>query len=181
MVCERCKKKKAAMVHRMSQGGHAVIRHLCAECSEVMEATGELEDVSAVLPPYIAPMVREEGGCFPFFLVHDEDRMGEGAKGRAVRCPICGMSAEELLTTGRAGCAGCYETFAAVVAPIIELMNGGAGYVGQLPSAARERKERQKKLEGLRDQLRGAVASEQYELAAALRDEIRALESTGAA
>ncbi len=178
MICERCQKKKAAVIHRDMRAGRLWVRHLCAECTEIMEATGELQDISAALPPYMAPLCEDGGGCFPFLL--PSDKHVPTGRGQA-KCPLCGLSEGELIATGRAGCSRCYATFADTLAGALLAMRGSASHKGRLPTAARERRERAIHLSTLREGLREAVAAEQYERAATLRDEIRALEAGGIA
>jgi protein-arginine kinase activator protein McsA len=50
--------------------------------------------------------------------------------------------------------------------------------VGRVSAGYRARKETERRLAALREQLRAVVAAEEYERAAALRDEIRGLEAT---
>ncbi len=50
------------------------------------------------------------------------------------------------------------------------------GRSARLPNKYRAKKEREAKIAALRDKLRGAVQSEDFELAVSLRDEIRQLE-----
>ncbi len=180
MICERCQKKKASVIHREMRGGRMAVRHLCAECTEVLESTGELEDISAALPPYMAPLSEDEGGRFPLF---SGKRIPEHtAKGRTqVKCPLCGMNGNDLSAVGRAGCPRCYDTFSDTLSAAICAMNGDTPHKGRVPAAVRERQERGARLATLRERLREAVLAEQYERAATLRDEIRALESNGVA
>ncbi len=186
MICERCRKKKASVIHREARSGRLFVRHLCAECTEILEATGELCDISAVLPPYMAPMIEDEGGCLPFFLPPGDLSAGgsEGmgkVKGTAVKCPLCGMNAAELVAAGRPGCPQCYAVFSELLASALLTLRGEGIHKGRLPAAVRRRRELSVRLSALRTSLREAVETEQFERAATLRDEIRALESGGVA
>ena len=180
MICERCQKKKASVTHRDLRAGRLSVRHLCAECTEVLESTGELQDISAALPPYIAPLAEDEGGRFPLFPAATPTEGSARSKGQ-VKCPLCGMTHAELLAGGRAGCPRCYAVFSETLSSALCAMQGTAAHVGRVPTAVRMRKERGMRLVALRESLREAVAAEQYERAAGLRDEIRALESDGVA
>lgn len=180
MICERCQKKKASVIHRDLHAGRLSVRHLCAECTEVLESTGELQDISAVLPPYMAPLSEDGGGRFPFFSAGKVSEGGAKARNHP-KCPLCGMNLSDLLSGGRAGCPRCYEVFSDTLSGAISAMHGAQTHIGRVPAAVRVRKERGVRLAALRECLREAVASEQYERAAGLRDEIRALESDGIA
>ncbi len=183
MICERCQKKKASVIHRSMRGGRMQVRYACAACSEILEATRELEDISAALPPYTASMIGEDGGCFPFFLPTADatsDRQSPSASAEetagTTTCPLCGMTEAELLAEGRAGCPACYAAFGALIREAAAVLHTPVSHAGHLPRAVRERRETARRLAALREELLGAVTAEAYERAAALRDEIRGLE-----
>ncbi len=177
MICERCKKKNASVIHRDLRAGRVRVRHLCAECTEILEATGELRDISTALPPYMAPLAEDEGGCFPFFLPTGSNAAG----GKTAPCPLCGMSEDELIAAGRAGCPMCYTAFGGLLSGSIRAMQGANVHKGRLPAAVRRKQERSARLLELRRSLEEAVRAEDYERAVGLRDEIRALEASGVA
>ena len=91
-------------------------------------------------------------------------------------CPSCGATLRDFRETGRVGCAECYRAFDAPLRELLRRLHGSTHHTGmryagtELPSAtpppdggARE----------LREQLRRAIESEQFELAAELRDRLR--------
>ena len=180
MICERCQKKKVSVIHRDTHEGRLSVRHLCAECTDILESTGELQEISAVLPAYIAPLSEEDGGSFPFFFSHIANESGGKAKNHP-KCTLCGMTLSDLLVGGRTGCSRCYEVFAEPLSGAISAMHGHLSHVGRVPTAVRARREQSARLAALRECLKEAVIAEQFERAASLRDEIRALESDGIA
>ena len=91
-------------------------------------------------------------------------------------CPSCGATLRDFRETGRVGCAECYRAFDAPLRELLRRLHGSTHHTGmrytgtELPRAtatpdgvARE----------LREQLRRAIESEQFELAAELRDRLR--------
>ena len=91
-------------------------------------------------------------------------------------CPSCGATLRDFRETSRVGCAECYRAFDAPLRELLRRLHGSTHHTGmrytgtELPSAtpppdggARE----------LREQLRRAIESEQFELAAELRDRLR--------
>lgn len=79
-------------------------------------------------------------------------------------CPACGFPLETYRKTGRLGCPDCYTVFARELEPQVSLADDGSA-----PAApADDRRE-------LEAQLRAAIAREDYETAAALRDRLRTL------
>lgn len=79
-------------------------------------------------------------------------------------CPACGFTLDIFRKTGRLGCPDCYTVFARE----LEAALPAAADDGAEPAPADERR-------ALEQQLRDAVAREDYERAAALRDRLRTL------
>lgn len=80
-------------------------------------------------------------------------------------CPACGFPLETYRKTGRLGCPDCYTVFARELEPQLSPADDGSE-----PTAAPADERRE-----LEAQLRAAVAREDYETAAALRDRLRNL------
>ena len=101
----------------------------------------------------------------------------EGAPKKRV-CSQCGISYEDFRKTGRFGCAGCYEAFHNVLAPLLKRIHGSTRHLGKVPagSAAPKAGETAEDLTHLKERLRQAISSEDFEEATRLRDRIRALE-----
>ena len=75
------------------------------------------------------------------------------------------------------GCADCYKAFETPLAPLLERAHeSGTHHVGKMPRRAGSGEQRQALLTRMRKRLAEAVAGEDYELAARLRDEIRRYE-----
>ncbi len=102
------------------------------------------------------------------------------------RCPKCDTTWDRLREDGRAGCAFCYEAFEDKLLEVMGRMQREAQHVGKIPVAllkrrqrlAHLRKQRDNRLQMLQNRLKEAVATENYEEAAALRDKIKMVEST---
>ncbi|MEN9974661.1 MAG: hypothetical protein RLZZ282_667 [Verrucomicrobiota bacterium] len=106
---------------------------------------------------------------------------GAGAKpqratpGGGRKCPTCGFSLDDLMRVRRFGCGDCYATFSEEVAQIIRGMHKGASHVGKVPVGLMALHLRHQRIEELRARLDQAIASESYEEAAGIRDEILTL------
>ncbi len=178
MLCERCNKKKATVFYRENINGRVRALRLCGDCTEALEAAGELEDMSAAMTGFASPFCRIDDRLYatPFRLL---PRKSAGRTGSAPTdaCPLCGATAAEIASTGKVGCARCYEVFGDVLAGAIHATHGQSTHAGRTSAGHRARKEKAERLARLKDQLKEAIASEQYETAVSLRDEIRALEA----
>ena len=78
------------------------------------------------------------------------------------------------MVSGEIGCPECYATFGGTLLPASPTPT--SAYAARMPSRRRARLDREKNLNELRVKLRRAIDSEDFELAATLRDNIRALE-----
>lgn len=172
MQCERCNKKKATVFYRENIGGRVKALRLCGDCADLLEQAGELEDMSTSLTGVLSPLFFVDEGAL-FLPLHAPSP----ARGTARKCPSCGVSFSELSGSGKAGCGTCYAVFSEELAETLHSLHGRAEHRGRVTAGHRARQELSERLAGLRQQLKEAVAAEEFERAAGLRDEIRALEA----
>src|SRR5437762_2171467 len=93
------------------------------------------------------------------------------------KCPVCGFGQSDFKKTGRLGCSACYATFAEGLSALLKAMHKGTEHVGKLPERAHRAMELNHRVRALTENLQKAVAEENYETAASLRDQIKQLES----
>jgi len=96
----------------------------------------------------------------------------EPASASAIRCEQCGFTQNDFKKQGRFGCPACYETFAALIEPMLDTMHKGTAHTGKVPQKALARKSLYDRLTKLETDLSEAIKSERYEDAARTRDEI---------
>lgn len=90
-------------------------------------------------------------------------------------CPECGTPFAHFKAQGRLGCPHDYEAFRTLLEPLVEkIQDNAVRHVGKVPRRHQRRLRRARRAE-LETELKAAVAAEQYERAAQLRDAIRAL------
>jgi len=99
----------------------------------------------------------------------------EQAVGSELKCPRCGFSQADFKKSGRLGCPECYKTFAEGLSGLLKTMHKGTRHVGKAPEALRQTRERADRLKTLQKKLNKAVETEDFELAAQLRDQIKAM------
>ena len=179
MLCENCKKNEANTTLTKNINGHVTVQHLCAECA----AKKGLGAVGSVFGSML-------GGIFSDFV----------GPSPAAKCRVCGSTFADFTRTGKAGCPSCYEEFYPQLLPTLQKIHGKTGHVGKVGTVKvpdSEKAEENKnsveeqvksdptptseptkgdKIAALKDQLFKAVEAQEYEQAAALRDEIKALE-----
>ena len=100
--------------------------------------------------------------------------VAEGAVG-SVQCRICGLLYSTFRQTGRLGCPRCYEAFDKQLRPLLRRVHGAVRHTGRAPSSGDEQAARRRELKQIQDEMERAVAREEFERAALLRDQIRRL------
>ncbi|MGQ0538885.1 MAG: UvrB/UvrC motif-containing protein [Gemmatimonadaceae bacterium] len=98
------------------------------------------------------------------------------AQGESLRCAFCSMTLKDFRSTGRLGCARCYDTFEVSLRELLKRVHGNGRHVGRTYAAPAPVAGRDATLSELRDRLRRAVDNEEFEAAASLRDQIKGLE-----
>jgi protein arginine kinase activator len=92
------------------------------------------------------------------------------------KCSVCGFTQVDFKKTGRLGCSVCYVTFAEGLNTLLKAMHKGTEHVGKLPHRAHRVVALGDRMRSLTENLQKAVAEENYESAASLRDQIKQLE-----
>ena len=93
------------------------------------------------------------------------------------RCSFCGSTMNDFRTTGRWGCARCYTTFEASMRELLRRVHGNSRHSGQGYEPPQPGLDEKATILGeLKERLRRAIETEQFELAADLRDRIRVME-----
>lgn len=161
MTCDECKKHPATVFFTQIVGGKLLKVNLCETCS------------------------KENGVTDPYGFSLADKLLGLGAaqemeRGANVqRCGVCGFSQADFKKTGRLGCAACYDTFSDGLQSLLKGMHKGSTHTGKVPTRLQESMEREHHLKELHGNLKKAVAEENYETAAEIRDRIKTLEVDG--
>jgi len=87
-------------------------------------------------------------------------------------CPGCGFAFDDLKKTGRLGCSQCYQFFRSEIKNNLGGMHVGTSHSGRVPEGMLEAFEHRQRLEQLQQEMNEAISNENYEKAAALRDQI---------
>ena len=174
MNCEKCKNKKATVFYADEGGG----RHsLCANCASLLgklqqyDPSGESggEALSEFLPePSLTSLCAPPCDIFPVYELSDKDKPSR-------QCSFCKTTLQVLIKNGSAGCPECYSVFGEILFPSCLTLDSAEGV--RMPSKKRAGIDTKRSIAELRAKIKLAVESENYELAAELRDKIKSLES----
>lgn len=162
MICDHCGKNDAVIHLTQIVNNKMSTFHLCEPCAAAKGLEPGTSTASFPLTDFLA-------------------QMGKGSEGSSPApngpCSFCGLTIEDFKKSGRVGCSHCYVTFETHLRGLLRRLHGGTQHLGKvyLPPDPTET-ELQDRLAGLRRKLDKAVASEDFERAAQIRDQIRALE-----
>ncbi len=153
MLCEKCGKRNATVMYTQIVNGKKSSLNICSQCAE-----GE-------------SLFDNFGSLLSFGTRHDTER---------TVCPLCSMTLAEFTHKGRMGCGKCYETFRHQAKTMLQKIHGTSvhptektqGEACEPKTPIKEKSE----LEILKEKLSRAIAEENYEEAAVLRDKIKSKE-----
>ncbi len=167
MLCDHCGSDNAAIHLTQIVNNEMRTLHLCDACAAAKGVEGSSVPENFPLADFLAQM----GG--------ESTSVRGNPGGPDAPCAFCGLTFKEFRESGRVGCPHCWSAFEPQLRALLRRILGGTQHVGKVylspdPTVS----EREKRLEGLRRKLGRAVEMEDFERAAELRDQIRALEPT---
>src|SRR5437773_1913528 len=157
MLCDICKQNVATVHLTQMVEGKTKKVDLCEACSKekgVSDPTGFS----------LADLLLGLGAA---------QEMEQAAAGAELRCPTCGFTQADFKKAGRLGCADCYTTFAEGLEGLLKTMHKATRHSGKVPQALRLSKDFKEKIKALQKKLDKAVADEDFEQAAKVRDEMK--------
>lgn len=164
VLCEECKTNEASYTISVMVGGEITTRHLCGDCMAKMNMDIASGNIKSLLSTILSAIT---GDTAP------------GSAEKDVICPRCGMTLSEFTRTGHLGCPKCYEAFREQLQPMLLQIHGRVQHAGRQPLSTAEEQRKRSATELLQRQMEQAVALEDFETAAKLRDQIRALSVNG--
>jgi len=165
MQCDNCKEREAAIHLTQIVDNSVTTLHLCPQCAAEKGVQTGANVAKFPLSDFIASMGK---GVGPQLSVGDS----------TAACDFCGATLQDFRESGRLGCSHCYETFESHLRDLLRRLHGSSHHVGEvyLSPASAGVDAREHEVAEIRKRLKGAVDAENFELAAELRDKLRALE-----
>ena len=161
MQCEICNANDAHVLITQVINNEKQEYHICTSCAAKMYTDISFENLfQGFINSIINPSEFNFGG----------DVISEPHK----TC-VCGIKLENIKKIGKFGCANCYQTFEKEIKEIVKGIQGNISNVGKCPKKSASQIAAERKIEGLRTLLKEKVSLEEYEEAAKIRDEIKAL------
>jgi protein arginine kinase activator len=155
MMCQRCKKEATVHLTEPANGKRREL-HLCEACARKEGLSWPAAPPSLALDAVVQNLIVANVG----------ELVGELAD---LSCPDCGVKFMEFRAGERLGCPQDYWVFSKGLLGLLQRYHGTTRHVGKV---ARRREGARERLR-LRTRLREAIAREDYEEAARLRDLLR--------
>ena len=181
MLCDNCGKREANVRYSENINGAKRELNLCEDCSQKL-GIGNMDfsmpiDFSSFFGEFM-----EDFGTSQFMPLFDEVKN--------LKCNECGYTFEDIASTGKLGCANCYDVFESKLDLIIKRIQGSNTHIGRIgkisdnvinPKTSNTiyKKEELNEVSKLKEDLKQAIKEEKYEEAAKLRDEITRKENQG--
>lgn len=164
VMCSVCNKQPATIYYTDVVNGVPHSRKYCGACAQnigLFNMSPTLDDMFKSFDNIIKSLDESFKGFDPKALGAPQE----------VTCNNCGMTLSKFKETGRFGCAKDYELFN--VGPALQKIHGASMHIGKIPEQSAI-----EKIKNLKKRMEDAVKAEDYEKAAAFRDEIKRLETS---
>jgi protein arginine kinase activator len=162
MKCSACGERESVVELSHVEEGEVRKIPLCAKCA----AEKGIQTLAAHVDTPLGSLLAALSGQGLRPIQTDTDKV----------CPQCGASLEDFRQSGRLGCETCYQAFAEPLRELLRRLHGSTTHTGKshdppgTPAASDAEATRV-----LRQRLSNAIAAEQFELAAELRDRLKGL------
>jgi protein arginine kinase activator len=160
MLCQKCHSEVATVHYTEIRGDEMIEKHLCEKCARDKGMTNPLKEIKFTIKDFLEGMLETE---------KTDD---------SPTCAVCGLTYNQFKEWGRLGCSECYNTFVSSLRPLFRRIHGASRHIGKSPAEDGDRSKQIHEIRLLRQQLKDAVAGENFEEAARLRDSIREIEET---
>jgi len=178
MICNKCGKNNAEFYYKQTINGQTSEYALCTKCAEELKNQGKLNiKLPSLFDDY--SIGSGDNGLFGlselFGLPYGTQKTRHTEK---KKCTLCASTFDELVKSGKVGCAKCYEVFEEELKKMIYGIHGNAVHTGAVPGKHLADIEKRKEIEQLKKEQQQAVLEQNYEQAAVIRDKIKELEKS---
>lgn len=159
MLCQDCGKKEATVLYTEVIGDKVREYHLCQDCAEKRGLSKPKSSWAELLLGMAKGLSAE--------LKKEEEKLS---------C-TCGLTFMEFRKNGKLGCAACYSAFSEKLKPLLQRIHGATKHVGKFVTKDEDYLRVKREIVKLEEQLKRAVAKEDFEEAAKIRDRIKEYET----
>jgi len=155
MICDNCKKYQATIQLEQIINNEKIEMNICQKCS-----------LDFSTPIFFNSVI--QGILF--------NLQSSGNNVDTITCAACGLNLAEFKKFGKLGCSNCYKDFEVELMALYKNIQYGTEHVGKFPKKSAKSLIALKEIKKLKTRLKVAIAEEEFEEAAKLRDKIKSLE-----
>lgn len=167
MKCTNCNKNEANTHFKRIINGKKEEMHLCEDCAKELGIMDEFNFEPFSMDSFFGNLLGAGVASLNSLTGID-------------RCTYCGTSLNDIVNSGRVGCAHCYDKFEDRLQPSIEKLHGNAKHIGKSITYTSEPEAREKEnqpkmaneIDTLKANLKKAIEEQRFEDAAVIRDKI---------
>lgn len=166
MLCQNCGKYDATTHVKRIVNGETAEAHLCSDCAKALGYTDVFGGFGNTFSDFLGSFFGEP--------------QASSLNSRALRCEKCGNTFNDIVNSGKLGCADCYTTFYDKLLPSLQRIHGKTHHEGKNPNIIKTSAvESPNVLQDLENQLKKAIEEQNFEKAAELRDKINEMKAGG--
>jgi protein arginine kinase activator len=166
MICQECQQETASVHITKIVNGRKTELHLCRRCAQAHDELDFSFEPKLSLHNLLGSLLGES-------MRGSREALRKGK----VQCPSCALTFAQFSQIGRLGCSDCFPAFDEQLAPLLRRIHGSSRHTGKVPRRSQGAVRFVRELERLREELKLRVQKEEFEKAAELRDQIKALEN----
>jgi protein arginine kinase activator len=157
MMCESCGKNEANVHLTKIINGQKQEQNICEKCAEELEgfqSPFSFQNILSGIMEYMSPATQT-------------------AKSYELICKNCGATYNDFKKYGLLGCSECYKSFEPYISTVIKRVQGNTEHMGRIPEKLGKGIIEKKRIAKLKEDLQKAIANEEFEKAAQIRDMIK--------
>ena len=168
MKCSKCHHNEASIYIEQNINGKSHKYHICGDCASQGDINVNLN---------FTDPAQALSAIHSFWFGPDSSKAHKSERRPVKTCPDCLLGFDNFKKTSMLGCAACYDAFAAELTEIFGKLQPADKHRGKIPKRAGAVFVKDRTVAELKERLSALIAAEEYEEAAKVRDEIRAVEN----
>lgn len=169
-ICMHCNKNVAIIKLVRIINGKITELNLCKECGgKISPYQKKLNEAQANLSEILQKLLSSSAEK------QLKDQEGAAKVKIDAVCEHCGLPFEAYRKSLFLGCGACYESFEKYLVSDLRRLHGNTQHVGKIPLRFREKLQHLRRINQLQEELGKAIEEEDFEKAAALRDQLRTI------
>ena len=166
MLCSKCKKNPATMLIKQNINGKITEYNLCEECAALTAGNMPFDTMLKNFMNSVMGLAGADG-------IKEKETT---AVLKELKCPKCGLTYEGFNSSGKLGCANCYNAFRKQLITLFKNVHGSTSHTGKLPARGGAELVQIREIDRLKRRLKNLIDLEEFEEAAKVRDMLKAMQ-----